>query len=595
MPIMMMMDSVVENRIKMKDNIEYHLTDATIMMVDDESINMEVVQAFLEDDGYSKFILVEKSREAMNILEERRPDILLLDLMMPEVSGFEILSEVRRHPKLEHLPVIVLTSSTDTETKLRALDLGATDFLAKPVNPSELGLRLRNTLAAKAYLDQLAYYDPLTKLPNKHLFMERFDWAMKEAKRHNDHLAILNIELDNFDKINDTMGMSAGDEILRLVVPRIERVIRDSDVLGHFNAEDDELLHLFRMEGSAFSLLMDRITDAESAAILADRIIKAIRPPFPLQHSEIYVTASIGIASFPAESQTSTELLRLASSAKDYAKSKGGDSFQFSSVTINAIYQKRYDLESRLRKSMERDELLLYYQPKVDIKSGVITGVEALLRWENGNNGLITPDEFIPLAEETGLIIPMGEWVINEACTQLKKWHQSDRIPINMSVNLSAVQFGDPEFFNATKQIIDNSRIDTKFLTLEITESLLIDDIEGKIKMLEKFKALGLKLSIDDFGTGYSSFNYLRRLPVNELKIDRAFIMDLSQNSDSRAIVSSMIFLSHSLGMITVAEGIETEEQLWVLQDEQCDQYQGYYFSRPVPSEELFKLLPKKS
>jgi len=579
----------------MKDNIEYHLTNATIMMVDDEPINMEVIQAFLEDEGYSKFILVEKSAEAMNIMEEKRPDILLLDLMMPEVSGFDILSEVRVHPKFEHLPILVLTSSTDTETKLRALDLGATDFLAKPVDPSELGLRVRNTLAAKAYLDQLAYYDPLTKLPNRQLFLERFDWAMKEAKRHRDQLAILNIEMDNFDRINDTLGMSAGDEVLRLIVPRIERVIRSSDILGHFNTEEDEIMHLFKMEGNVFSLLMDRTNGTESTALVAERIIKAIRAPFPLQHTEVYVTASIGIASFPAESQDSVELLRLASSAKDYAKSKGGDSFQFSSDSINELYLKRHELETGLRKSMERDELVLFYQPKVDIKTGEITGVEALLRWNNGSDRLITPDEFIPLAEETGLIIPMGEWVINEACMQLKEWHNSDRIPINMSVNLSSVQFSDPEFFTATRQIIEKSGIDTKYLTLEITESLLIDDVENKIKMLEKFKDIGLKLSIDDFGTGYSSFNYLRRLPVNELKIDRAFIMDLAENSDSHAIVSSMIFLSHSLGMITVAEGIETEEQMRILQEEQCDQYQGYYFSRPIPGEELFKLLPKKS
>ena len=579
----------------MKDNIKDHLNDATIMMVDDEPINMEVVQAFLEDEGYLRFILVEKSTEAMKILEERRPDILLLDLMMPEVSGFDILSEVRSHPKLEHMPIIVLTSSTDTETKLRALDLGATDFLAKPVDPSELGLRLRNTLAAKAYLDQLAYYDPQTKLPNRQLFLERFDWAMKEAKRHRDHLALLNIELDNCHRVYDNMGMDAGDEVLRLIVPRIERVIRGSDVLGYFNADEDEIIHLFRMEGCAFSLLMDRIKDDGSAALVAERIIKAIRAPIPLQQTEVYVTASIGIASFPAESQDGAELLRLASSAKDYARSKGGDSFQFSSNSVNELYLKRHKLETGLRKAMERDELVLYYQPKVDIKSGDILGVEALLRWYSKENGLIGPDNFIPLAEETGLIIPIGEWVINEACNQLKEWHNSDRITISMAVNLSTVQFGDPEFFTATKQIIDNSSINTKYLTLEITESLLIDDIENKLKMLQKFKDIGVKLSIDDFGTGYSSFDYLRRLPVNELKIDRAFIMDLTENSDNHAIVSSMIFLSHSLGMLTVAEGVETEEQLHILQGENCDQYQGYYFSPPVPGEELFKLLPKKS
>jgi diguanylate cyclase (GGDEF)-like protein len=567
------------------------LTSATIMIVDDESINMDVVQAYLENMGYSRFILIEKSTEAMKVLEEKQPDLLLLDLMMPEVSGFDILIKVRSHEKLAHLPIIILTAATDSESKLRALDLGATDFLAKPVDPSELGLRVRNTLAAKAYQDQLAFYDPLTNLPNRQLFLDRFTWVLKEAKRHNDHLALLNIELDHFNRINDTMGMSAGDEVLRIVARRIEDVIRDADVLGH-SKDTHEHANLFRLESSVFSLLLDRIDSVDSAAIVADRVIKVLRKPIKVNGADIYVTASIGIATYPVESDDSVSLMRLASSAKDYAKTRGGDSFQYSSCDINAMYDKRYILESRLRKALEKDEFVLHYQPKVDVATGLIQGVEALVRWIDTEKGLIPPNDFIPLAEDTGLIVNIGEWVLKEACTQIKTWHDSVKTPISMAVNISIKQFDDPRFFSILKKIIDRSGINPQLLTLELTESLLMQDVENKIKLMKKIKDTGVKLSIDDFGTGYSSLSYLRKLPVDELKIDRSFIMDIPENADSRAIASSVIYISHSLGLTTIAEGVETREQLRFLQQELCNQYQGFLFSKPVPADELFALLP---
>jgi len=308
---------------------------------------------------------------------------------------------------------------------------------------------------------------------------------------------------------------------------------------------------------------------------------------------DIYVTASIGIATNPPESDESSELLRLASSAKDYAKKLGGNSFQFSSAAINTMYDKRQRLEAKLRKALEKKEFVLYYQPKVEIKTGVVKGVEALLRWES-DEGLVSPGDFIPLAEETGLIVPMGEWVLSEACRQLKEWHQSTRIPIGMAVNLSARQFSDANFLSATKQIINSSGIDKRFLTLELTESLLLGNIDDKIKLLKSLKAMGLKLSLDDFGTGYSSLSYLRKLPLDELKIDRSFIMELLENTDSRAIVSTIVFLAQSLKLSIVAEGIEKKEELDFLRKLGCHQYQGFFFSRPVPSNELCQLLSLK-
>jgi len=568
------------------------LLNATIVMVDDEPITMEVVKVFLEEAGYRNFVLIDKSSEAMAALEHQRPDLLLLDLNMPQVSGFDILKAIRTHPKLKHLPVIILTSSSDNQDKLAALDLGATDFLAKPVDPSELRLRVRNTLAAKAYMDQLAYYDSLTQLPNRYLFMERLEWSLKAARRNGEKLALLNIELDQFNKISDTLGLVAGDHVLRQLTLRIKEVVRGVDLLGHFAIDEYAPVNLFHFDGGVFSLLLHSIRSEQDAALVAQRILEAIRKALLVDNTEIYLTASIGIATYPTEDGDSVFMLQLASSAKDYAKNKGGDCFQFSSRQINTQYQQRLSLEAKLRKALDRNELVLHYQPKLDVQTNAITGVEALLRWHISEHGLIPPNQFIPMAEETGLMIPIGEWVLSHACQQLSEWQQTGKAPIGMAVNLSAVQFQNPEMPAVFKRIIETSGIDPQLLTLEITESSLLEDIESRIESMNRLKDLGLKLAIDDFGTGYSSLSYLKRLPLDELKIDRSFFVNLFEDTKSRALISSLIFLARNLNLRTVAEGVETKQQLLFLQKERCDQYQGFLFRPPLPRTELFELLP---
>jgi diguanylate cyclase (GGDEF)-like protein len=587
---------IPESNFSSKMHSEFEpMLDATIVIIDDESTTMEVVKTFLEEAGYHSFVLIENSSEAMPILEQQRPDLILLDLMMPQVSGFDLLKTVRAHPKLKHLPIIILTSSSDNQDKLLALDLGATDFLAKPVDPSELRLRVRNTLAAKAYMDRLAFYDPVTRLPNRHLFMECLEWCVNSARRNGEKLALFSIELDQFDKASDTLGLFAGDDILRQLTQRFKGVVRGIDMLGHFEFDEYLPVNLFHLNGGVFTLLLHRLNNERDAALVADCLLESIRSPLSVANTEIYLTASIGIATYPTEDVDSLSLLQLASGAKDYTKNQGGDSFHFSSRQINAQYQQRLDLEARLRKAIDRNELVLYYQPKLDVQTNAIAGVEALLRWNTCDHGIVLPRKFIPLAEETGLMIPMGEWVLSRACKQLAEWRQQGAAQLSMAVNLSTIQFQKQDMLNVFKRIANTSGVDPRSIILEVTESMLLENVESKIETMNRLKGLGFKLSIDDFGTGYSSLSYLRRLPLDELKIDRSFFINLFEDERSRALVSSLIYLARNMNLRTVAEGVETKKQLRFLQTEGCDQYQGFLFSPPVPPEKLLNMLRPSS
>lgn len=572
------------------DGIMHHLA-AKILVIDDVALNLSIVADMLADNGYSNVVTLQNAADAFDLIDAERPELIILDLMMPVVSGFDILTQLRQHPKHKHLPVIILTAATDNENKLKALALGATDFLSKPFDKLELCMRVRNMLYARAYQNQLAYYDALTLLPNKQMFLDDLEWIINSAKRHQERLALLNIEIDNFDNINNTIGINAGDSVLRLVTARIQNVIRDSDLLVHLVGQDSGGVKLFHLERNIFSLLLDRVKDTESVVLVAKRINSEIRATMHVEGNDYYVSASIGIALFPNDGDDLSSLLRLAASAKDFVKRQGGNGFQFSSQEINIQYEQRLALDASLRQGLANNEFVLHYQPKVDFLSGKVTGAEALIRWQPNGKELVLPDQFLPHAEESGLIVPLGTWGLRESCRQLREWHARN-CKISLAVNLSAKQLADKNFFNLVREIITETGVDSNYLTFELTESFLISDIEEKIKLFNRLRSeLGIKLSIDDFGTGYSSLSYLRRIPLDELKIDRSFIMDVTQNDSSRAIVSTIIHLAKSLNLATVAEGVELNSEHDFLHQLDCTQFQGFLFSKAIPAVQLSQML----
>ncbi len=560
--------------------------DAKVMIVDDESTTVQLLQVFLEDAGYTRFVTTDRSNEAIQLLLAERPDVVLLDLNMPEVNGFDILAEARAHPEVQHVPILVLTASDDPASKLRALELGATDFLAKPVDTSELGLRLRNTLAAKAYQDRLTYYDPLTDLPNRHTFLDRLSDCLSGAQRKRRAGAVLHINLDRFKHLNDSLGHVAGDRILRVVARRFSGCVREADELCRSPAHGT-YVSASRIGGDEFVVLLPSVRDKESLSKVAERILEVVSEPMPWDNGELIITASIGIVVFPQQAADVETLLRSAALANARAKQLGRSRYEIYSRHCEAHSAAQLSLESELHRALARDELRLLFQPKVNVATGQVEGAEALLRWQHPERGQVSPGEFIPLAEETGLILPFGKWALRAACQQLAHWHNRGLGDLGIAVNVASLQLKDGNLLSEVREALAHVGVDPCHLTLELTESAVIENAKENIETLKAIRSLGVRLSLDDFGTGYSSLSYLERLPIHELKIDRSFVSRIDAAGDDAPIVSAVIALAQRLGLRVVAEGVETEAQRDYLKRHRCDLYQGYLFAKPLPPEEF--------
>lgn len=563
------------------DRRHERLKNSTIMLVDDEPVMLDIVQALLEEVGYEHFISIVDSTKAIDVLVSKNPDILLLDLDMPEVDGFQVLQAIRTLEGFEHLPVIILTASEDPDSKLKALELGATDFLSKPVDPSELALRVRNTLSAKAYQDQLAYYDSLTGLPNRKLFLDYLDKGIKQAKRDGRSLVLLEIGLDRFQQINESLGVYLGDQILQIVAERLMGVLRDSDIVGRRDAYPP-MENTARIGGDEFSIVVHGVNSVANASVVNDRVLEAIREPIHLDGNHVYLTASIGVAVYPEDGCEVGTLFRRAGSAKDFAKKQGRDRYQYYSNEIEAHSRVLSKMATDLRAALEQKQFQLHYQPQIELKTGHIMGMECLIRWTHPQFGSISPEKFIPIAEEIGLIVPIGDWVLHEACHRASEWNAARHEKLKVSVNVSANQFLDPEFKTKIIANLQSSGLDPSSLVLEITESTLMGDVDQLAKLLHEIKSIGVSFSLDDFGTGYSSLSYLKKFPIDELKIDRSFLLEVPANNDDNSIVVAIIAMAHSLSQIVVAEGVEQIEQLEFLRQHNCDVIQGFYFSKPL-------------
>jgi diguanylate cyclase len=558
-----------------------HLSNARILMIDDEPLMIEVVKAFLEEAGYGEVIGCDEPAKAFSVIAAERPDALLLDLMMPGISGFDVLEKVRATESLRYLPVIVLTAASDAATKLKVLGLGATDFLSKPVDSSELILRLRNTLAFKAYGDYLANYDGVTSLPNRNMFLKQLASGIKMSQRENKSCALLHINLDRFKLINDNYGNRVGDAVLRGVADRLRDCVRAKDGVGNLG-NNGESAPVARINGDEFTVLLQELDQVESAAAATRRIQRHMSRPFMINDKEIYVDLSIGIAAYPNDSREPEDLLHKAQAALSQAKAAGKNQFAFYAKDLHQRTQSKVSLEQQLRGALERNEFVLHFQPKFDATLKII-GAEALIRWQHPEMGMVPPDRFIPLAEELGLINSIGRWVLTRACAQAVHWFKRGH-PIPVAVNVSSVQYEDPTLAQTVKSILKMTGLPPHLLTLELTEGALMRDAQKAIDTMAMFKGLGVNLSLDDFGTGYSSLAYIQHLSLDELKLDRSFVMNLPDDYSSIAIVRSVISLVKGLSLSMVAEGVETQEQLDFLSKEGCDSFQGFFFSKPVPS-----------
>jgi len=590
--------------------------ERTLLLVDDEEDITAALVRLLRGDGY-KILRAHSAKEGLELLTQHTVGVIVSDQRMPEMTGVEFFSQVRElYPKTIRM---VLSGYADLSSVTDAINRGAVyKFLNKPWDNDALRVsvqdafrhyelvlederlvfeiqlakerleRINLELAASvehknSQIHHISYYDVLTGLPNRLLFHDRLKRVLEQALRDNCMAAVMLVNLDRFKQVNDSFGHPVGDQLLQSVALRLESHLRAGDTLAH-------------MGGDEFAFVLGDMRVAHEAGNLALRILNSFaQEAIPLGQGEVFVAASMGISIYPPDGLDTTTLIKNADAALTHAKSEGRNNYQYYAAEMNAMALQHLTLETSLRRAYEREEFVLYYQPKVDLRSGKIIGMEALLRWQSPERGLVQPIEFIELLEETGLMLPVGEWVLRSACKQAALWVQSGFSSLRMAVNLSALQFRQADLSGMVQRICNETGLDLGLgtLELELTESLIMKNVEESTVTLNKLHEMGVSLAIDDFGTGYSSLSYLKRFPINTLKIDRSFICDLEDNQDDVAIVTAIVALGHSLDLKVIAEGVETVAQLHMLREMECDEIQGYMFSRPVPEAEMTFLLQK--
>jgi diguanylate cyclase (GGDEF)-like protein len=528
-------------------------------------------------------------------LAAKRPfAVVFLDMRMPPgPDGVWAAAQIRElDPAIE---IAVCTAYSDVDPA----DIGGRvppedklSYLQKPFHPHEvrqMAIALASKWRAERNMTRLAYFDSLTGLPNREQVHNRLRSALAASQQSGAMLAVMYIDLDNFKRINDTLGHGIGDEVLKTAAERLRGALRRGGDGGSGDRPGD----LGRLGGDEFLAVLPDISSSADAAAVADRLIAALQKPMELSKHTVVITPSVGIAISPTDGHDAESLLRHSDLAMYFAKRRWAGSHAFFDASMNEGMLQRYTIESKLRGALERGELSLHYQPQIDIMTGTVSGMEALLRWNNDELGVVPPKDFIPVAEETGLIIPIGEWVLRTACTQARKWHDEGLAVKRIAVNIAAQQFAMPSFVALVKSILEETGLDPKMLDLEITESMVLNDEGRAEQLLAGLHAIGVTVAIDDFGTGYSNFQRLQSLAIDRLKIDRSFVRDLGDNSDDSAIAAAIIAMAKSLSVGVVAEGVESFAQLRFLQEHHCAQAQGFLLSRPLPANEARQLLQR--
>ena len=655
----------------------------TIMIVDDTEMNIAILVEALQDT-YEVIVAI-NGLDAIELLKYQKPDLILLDIIMPVMDGYDVLTTIKKNSEVKNIPVILLSAMTDSGSKTKGFSLGAVDYVTKPFEIIEVKARvktqlrleearlvlvsqnivleedkadraaelvvankelayqngekadraaeliiankelvfqgeekgkraaelviankelafqneekdkrvaeliiankkleneIKNRIDMEEKIKNLAYYDYLTGLPNKRLFDDRLNLCILDSVRYEKSLGVLFLDLDSFKRINDTMGHAKGDELLKMFSKRLTNILRVDDTVC-------------RVGGDEFLILIKNLKQDFYLEKIAEKILDIFKKPFIIDNQDLFVATSIGGAIYPIDGEDVETLIKNADIAMYKAKEKGKNNFQLCTPIIKDSLGEEMKLTNSLYGALERNELELYYQPQVNIISGEIIGLEALIRWHNIKLGIVNPGDFIYIAEKTGLILPIGEWAMRSACSQNKTWQNAGILNVPIAVNLSVNQFQNIKIVEQITKILTETNLNPKDLELEITENIIMKEPEYIIESLKQLKELGVTIAIDDFGTEYSSLNYIKQLPVDKIKIAMTFIQGININHKDEAIIKVIIVLAKNLGLKVIAEGVETKEQLDFLRDQMCDEIQGYYYYKPMTANQIEELIAK--
>jgi diguanylate cyclase (GGDEF)-like protein len=570
-------------------------TDATVLVCDDDPTYLLLMEETLSSDNLNVLIAA-NGADALKLYLKHEPNIVLLDVHMPMLSGFEVCAEIRKHPRGKDIPILMVTGADDILSIESAYKHGATDFLPKPIRWPMVAHRVRYMLKGSEIFNslkqneekmrRLAYFDSLTGLPNRQSLDESLEKAIQFAAKQQQNLCIMCIDLDNFKRINDTLGHEFGDKLLKKISEKILQCAKDNECIPKALHNITEI-EVSRLGGDEFMILVNNNPNDNDVKVVAESLVNCISELLSIDDYEVALTPSIGIAMYPRDGENLSELKKHADIAMYYAKNMGRNGYRFYAESLNENAMKFLRIEGCLREALNNDEFSLHYQPQVCLKKRKIIGVEALLRWYSPELGNVTPTEFIPVAEDSGMINDLGEWVLRKACVQAKAWMEAGMQDFKVSVNLSSIQFKRASLLNVIKRALDDSGLPASLLEVELTEGAIMNDVDQNITRLNQLRDMGVAIAVDDFGTGYSSLSYLKRFPINTLKIDRSFITTIDSDPDDAAIVEAIIALASKLKLTVIAEGVETSEQLETLNRFHCDVIQGYYFGKPVPAEQI--------